>query len=1031
VIVCDVCGNPNPVDARFCMSCGARLAQPVGERRQLATMLFCDLSGSTALGERLDPESVREIVLQYFHAMRSVIERHGGTVAKFIGDAVMAVFGAPVVHEDDAFRAVRAAWEMRGRLEELNDDLHQQYRVRLSVHIGVYSGEVVAAGAVGGEAFVTGDAVNVAARLEQLAAPGEIVIGELTRRLLDELVEVEPVGPLAAKGKAEPVPAFRLRSVAGVGVMRRSSSTQLVGRDEELAALRGVLKDVVDARRPRLILIAGEAGIGKSRIAREFARGAEADLLYGRCLPYGDGITYWPLAEVVKAAAGVTQVDSAALAVHRIKAAIRADERAGDVTRTLAQALALSGGGATPEDIAWAARRFFATLARDRPIIVCLDDLQWAEPVFLDLVESLAATRDRVQLMVLVLARDELLERRPHWQTLRITPLRGPDAARLVETLAALDETTRDRVITQAGGNPFFVEELVAAAVDAPAVALPPTLDALLAARLDRLGAKERAVLEPGAVEGEVFHRKAVETLIDKLPASEISAAVSSLAAADLLRSVDSLFPNDDAFRFRNLLLRDAAYRSILKRRRARLHERLADWLEGLLGERVLEYEEVVGYHLEQAHRSLAELGEQDEQTLRIGERGAARLASAGHRALARADMPAAAALLRRATSLLRPGVRQRVELLPELARACRFAGDSGGAEQALTAAREEAAALGEPGLRARAEVETAFVRLYTDRQVDAEEVIALADRTVPLFEDLADDSGLVQVWALIGHANWLLCRAAAMEEAFARALERARNDAPERGWLLRMLAVVYFAGPMPVSEAIERCEEILRLGSGHGEIEVSTRAKIAGLEAMRGDFERARKLYRRSKQVGDEFGLRLHVAAVANYSGPIELLAGDPERAEHELRLACGVFEELGETGTLATSAAILARVLDVRGELDEAMRWTEVSEASAPGSDLAPQFMWRSVRAKLLARRGAFDTALVLGKEAVALAGRSDFSGYRGETLLDLAELLELTGDLRGAGTAATEAQALFAAKGNQVLADFARLTVARLRS
>jgi ATP/maltotriose-dependent transcriptional regulator MalT len=245
------------------------------------------------------------------------------------------------------------------------------------------------------------------------------------------------------------------------------------------------------------------------------------------------------------------------------------------------------------------------------------------------------------------------------------------------------------------------------------------------------------------------------------------------------------------------------------------------------------------------------------------------------------------------------------------------------------------------------------------------------------------------------------------------------------------MLAVVYFAGPMPVPEAIERCEEILRLGSGHGEIEVSTRAKIAGLEAMRGDFDRARELYRRSKQVGDEFGLRLHVAAVANYSGPIELLAGDPERAEHELRGACRVFEELGETATLATSAAILARVLDVRGERDEAMRWTEVSEASAPGSDLAPQFMWRSVRAKLLARRGAFDTALVLGTEAVDLAGRSDFSGYRGETLLDLAELLELTGDGDAAATAAAEARALFAAKGNQVLAESARLTLARLRS
>ncbi len=1028
--ICDACGNASPADARFCMGCGAPLSPPAGERRQLATMLFCDLSGSTALGERLDPESVREIVLRYFHAMRSVIGRHGGTVEKFIGDAVMAVFGAPVVHEDDAMRAVRAAWEMRGRLEELNDDLHERYRVRLSVRIGVYSGEVVAAGAGDREAFVTGDAVNVAARLEQSAAPGEIVIGEITRRLAGELVEVEPIEPLAARGKADPVPAFRLRGLAGVGATRRSSSTRLVGREQELAALHDVLAAVVHARRPRLILLAGEAGIGKSRIAREFARGARAELIYGRCLPYGDGITYWPLAEVVKGAAGVTPQDSAAAAVGRIRARIGTEERADDVTRTLAQALALSGGGATPEDIAWAARRFFVTLARDRPIVVCLDDLQWAEPVFLDLVDSLAATRERAQLMVLALARDELVERRRQWQTLRIEPLGPADAVRLVETLAPLEEAIRERVIAQAGGNPFFVEELVAAAVDAPAAALPPTLDALLAARLDRLPADERTVLEPGAVEGEVFHRKAVESLVDNPPATEIGAALSSLAAAELVRPVESLFPDDAAFRFRNLLLRDAAYRSILKRRRAHLHERFADWLEQLLGDRVLEYEEVIGYHLEQAHRSLVELGEQDERTLEIGDRGAARLASAGRRALARADMPAAGALLGRATNLLHPGARRRVELLPELARACRYAGDSRGAEQALRAARAEAAALGEPALRARADLETAFVRLYTDRRVDAEEVIALAEQTVPLFERLGDDPGLIRAWALIGHANWLLCRAAAMEQAFVCALERTGNEAPERGWLLWMLAVASFAGPTPVPDAIDRCEEILRLGSGHGVIEVSTRAKLAGLEAMRGDFGRARELYRRSKQVGEEFGLRLQVAAVANYSGPIELLAGDPERAEHELRGACAVFEELGETATLATSAAILARVLDVRGELEEAMRWTEVSEGSAPGSDLAPQFMWRSVRAKLLARGGAFETALVLGNEAVALAGRTDFSGYRGETVLDFAETLELAGDADAAATAAAEAQALFATKRSHVLAERARLTVARLR-
>jgi len=989
-------------------------------------MLFCDVSGSTGLGERLDAESVREIMLRYFREMRLTIDRHGGTVEKFIGDAVVGVFGVPVAHEDDAVRAVRAASEMHERLAELNEHLDAGFGVRLAVRIGLYSGEVVSGDASSGGVLVTGDAVNVAARLQQAAAPGEILLGGPTYRLARHVISAELIEPVDAKGKSQPVTAYRLLSVlAGGTASARPARAPMVGRREELETLNAAFAEAVGSRSCRLCVIVGEAGVGKSRLAAEFQRRLAGTVLYGQSLPYGEGITYWPLAEVIRQAAGIRDEHSVRAARARISTLLAGEPRRSRVASVLWQALGLAEGAASSVDIAWAARKFVEALARERPLVVCLDELQWAEASFLDLIESVVARSRDAPILLLGLARPEFLRQRPGWATLRLEPLADVEATELVAQLADLGEDTRSRVIARAEGNPLFVEELVAAIVEDPELELPPTLDALLSARLDRLEPTARTVIERGSIEGEAFHRGAVEALSDDLSGPSIAGALEALAAAELIHPSQSSFAGDVSYRFHHILIRDAAYRGIAKKVRAELHERFANWLLQAVGERVAEHEEVLGYQLEQSYRLRAELGNVDAPTQGVANRAAEWLASAGRRAFARGDMAAAAGLLRRAARLLDADPPRRLELMPELGKACRFAGDRAGAEAALREAVDQSVAIGDRRLTTLSRVEHTFMRLYTDPDVETEDVLRVAEEALGVFTELADEGGLAQAWALIGHANWLLCHGTRMEEAFTSALECAQRagDPREQGWNLRMLALVYYHGPTPVDDAIERCEEILRLGRGHAAIEVSTRAKIAGLEAMRGRFDIARDLYQQCRKVGEEFGLGPVLAALPNYSGPIELLAGNLEAAERELRSGCEALESLGETSTLSTSAALLARTLEIQGQLDEADRFTVLSEQTASGDDLASQTTWRGVRARVLARRGQFEQAERLAREAVTVAARTDFLVWRGEALLDLAAVLRLSGDSRGSSSSAEEALQLFEAKGHIIFRERTR--------
>ena len=542
--------------------------------RKVVTVLFCDVVGSTALGESTDPEALQGLLARYFERMKEIVEGHGGSVEKFIGDAVMAAFGVPAAHEDDALRACRAAVEMREAFPALG----------IEGRIGVSTGEVVTGTE---ERLATGDAVNVAARLQQAAQPGEVLIGEATRALAGNAVDAERVEPLALKGKSEPVLAYLLLSAREAP--ERLHETPFVGRERELALLHEAWER---ARKPvcELVTIVGDAGVGKSRLAAETLAAVEARVVRGRCLPYGEGITYWPVVEVVKQLGALPSDPAAATAIRSL--------------------LGEGDTATSAEEIAWAFRKL---LEEQAPLVVLFDDVQWGEETFLDLVEHVALLSSGAQILILCMARLDLLDRRPSWPvTVRLEPLPNEDVSRLIG--ARVPDELRAKIAEAAGGNPLFIGEMLAMTEEAGGeVVVPPTLRGLLAARLDQLETPERSVLERGAIEGEIFHRGAVQALAPE--ETQVTPRLAALVRKELIRPDRSQLAGEDGFRFRHLLIRDAAYDSLPKATRAELHERFATWLEEH-GAELVELDEILGYHLERACQYRTELGDRKSTRL-------------------------------------------------------------------------------------------------------------------------------------------------------------------------------------------------------------------------------------------------------------------------------------------------------------------------------------------------------------------------------------------------------------------------------
>jgi class 3 adenylate cyclase/tetratricopeptide (TPR) repeat protein len=953
-----------------------------GEQRKTVTVLFCDLAGSTALGESVDPERLRGLLARYFEQMKATVESHGGTVEKFIGDAVMAVFGVPVTHEDDALRAVRAAAEMRDALPELG----------LEGRIGVMTGEVITGTE---ERLVTGDAVNVAARLEQAAAPGQVLIGQSTLDLVHGAVEVEPVEPLTLKGKTQPVAAHRL--VAVHDAPERSHDMPFVGRERELGVVREALERSRAERCCELLTVIGEAGVGKSRLVTEALAPAEL-VVRGRCLPYGDGITYWPVIEVLK------QLDVQP-----------DDETAATAIRSL---LGESSATTSAEEIAWAFRKTLEQAAASRPLVMVFDDIQWGEQTFHDLVEHVALLSTGAPILLLCMARPELAERRPTWPvTLRLEPLSDTAVDELIP--ARVPDDLRARIARTAGGNPLFVGEMLAMTADTDGeVVVPPTLQALLAARLDQLDAAERAVLERGGVEGETFHRGAVQALGDD--ESAVTPHLAALVRKRLIRPDKPQIAGEDGFRFHHLLLRDTAYDGVPKAIRADLHARLADWLEQR-GTGLVELDEILGHHLEQAYRCRVDLG---LEAAELAERARHRLAAAGRRARRRGDDRAAVTMLRRAATLL-PAGEVDLALEADLVDAYFWSGRAEEATALAASIAERAKVSGDEVGELCGRIKIAAIRRFREPGA-TDELDALLQRALPIFEASGDAFAVYTAES----ARAMVCEMRGQVDAALHAYERAADYSHRAGLAYDFVSYrssLRLEGTTSVADLLRWIDENdIREGWSYW-----LQAPRAGALARIGRFDEARAILVELRARAAELGVGIRAGVLTGFiSADVELLADAPAAAAALSEEGCRIFEDLGESLFLSTAAGQLARSLCLLGRLDEAEEWALRARELGAADDVWTQTLWRQALASVLARRGEHAEAERLAREAVAIGDGTDILDMQGDAYADLAEVLLLSGKPGEAVAALEQALERFERKGNLVMAGRMRERRAGLR-
>ena len=987
--------------------------------RKTVTVLSTALVTSSGGRARLDPEALRSVTRRGFAEIHAAVDAHGGSVEMTAGVAAMAIFGIPDVHEDDALRALRAAVEIRRRLTDLAPELAVDWGARMELRVGVSTGEVVAGG---DQLQPAGEPLAVAPCLAQAADPGVIVLDEATHRLARGVVSVE-----AAEGTLRLVEVRR----AAAGHVSRFDSP-MIGRERERRRLHDVFETAVGDRSCQLFTVLGPAGVGKSRLVQEFL-GELADtalVARGRCLPYGEGITYWPLLEAVKEAVGLGDADSPDEARSKLIGALAGEPGAELIGHNVAGIIGLEEVGAGREESFAAVRVLFEGLARTRPLVVVFDDVHWGEPTFLDLVEHLADwTRDAAMLLVCV-ARPELLEVRPGWgggqlnaTTALLEPLSETEGTQLVQNLgggAGLAERARQRIVAAAEGNPLFAEEMYALVTEAGGVEVehevPATIHALLAARLDRLDDVERSVIEAASVDGQVFHEGAVIALLPEAPRPSVPEHLKRLVRKQLIRPDRSLFAGDRAFRFRHLLIRDAAYDSIPKEARAALHEDYADWLEEKTGGRTVEFDEIIGYHVEQAYRYRAELGPVDAAAHALARRAAERLAAAGRRAFVRTDLPAAVKLMSRAVSLLPPDDPARVDLVPTV----RVAQGLGGADLRWAfKLLNEAIAAGDDRLRAHALVQRGLLRLFTGPDVTTAELIGIAKQAIDVFEAVGDDLGLARAWRLVDQAEYHARRAGPSADGAERALVYARRAGErfEEREIVQFLLVTLILGPQSASQASPRCERLLDEVSGDPVLEISALGALAYFLAIQRRSAEAQELLTRGRGLIGHLGAGFWVPPI--YFALAALWQDDPVAAERELQPGHRALAQLGERSNFSSLAAVHAQAVYDQGRYDEAETLAEQARRASRPIDIQCQTIWRTVKAKVLAQRGEPARAEELAREAVAYVKHSDFLPVHAQALMDLAEILLLAGQPRAATPILNEATRLWEQKGNLVAA------------
>jgi class 3 adenylate cyclase/tetratricopeptide (TPR) repeat protein len=946
--------------------------------RKLATALFVDLVDSTALVAGSDPEVVRRRVTAFFDRAAAHIAAYGGTVEKFAGDAVVAVFGVPIAHEDDAERAVRAAVAI---LETGRGDL--------PVRIGIEAGEVVAE--TGDSTFATGEALNVAARLQQSAEPGEILIGPTAYGLTSGSVTVESIGDRALKGLNGSVEVRRVVCADRPTGRPINVAAPYVGREEELDLLHNVFSRVVRDRRAQLVTIFGDPGIGKSRLAQEFYASLErTSVLTGRCMPFGEGIAYRPLADMVQAAAGISDDDSPEEAIEKLREACTSDAVA-DLLGLASGVLDNVSGQRRGLEIAWAAHEWATSFAEAQPLVLGFEDVHWAEEPLLDLIEHLADRIDDAPVLIVCLARPELLDTRPGWGggrrrsiTIELAPLADGEAAELVDALvggAALPEALRTVLLDKTEGNPLFVEETVRMLVEqgeAAAVRIPDTLQALVAARIDTLPADSRSVLRHGALIGRVFWRGAVAELD---PALDVDAALADLVDRQLLtREPLSTVSGEVAYRFRHVLIRDVAYGGLAKSARATLHQEFARWLRARPHDELVETR---AFHLERAASLLAELDGGVPDELRADAADA--LERAGRRALEREANRRARRLLLRAIEL-EPSLGRRFCA----ARAAWRLWELPAAAVEMEAVREQARAAGDRTTEGLALVQLAEIVL--NRNADVDQARTLGREAIELLTGAPGDARAEAV-TLLSSVGWWEGDLASVERYTAEALEIAREAGRAD---LESLALSELAAAHLARLELVKAEEVVATAGALAESSGSLSAgawvaRVRGsILLRRGAFDEAASAFAKARELFEEIGATSDAGRTQQLEGLAVWQSGDADRAEQIVREAVRVLLSLEERAKVIEAQRTLAEIVLAKGHVEEAERWALSAVETVGMQDMMSRSNVRMVLGLVRAAQGRDEEAELLLREAIDALSESDYRNVEPEPLAAYARFL-----------------------------------------
>jgi class 3 adenylate cyclase/tetratricopeptide (TPR) repeat protein len=947
--------------------------------RKLATVLFVDLVDSTGLVTTSDPEIVRRRVTQYFERAAHAIEQYGGTVEKFVGDAVMAAFGVPQAHEDDAERAVRAAFDVLDAVHELG----------LEARIGIESGEVLVD--EGDSTFATGEAVNIAARLQQSSAPGTIVLGPAARRLTVAQVEVEDRGPVELRGREA---VWSWQAIAVLEGRQRRAQIPFVGREAELDLLRNVYERSLRERRTHLVTVFGDAGVGKSRFVTEFTDGVErATVLVGRALSYGEGVGYWPIASMVKASAGITDDDPAAEAFEKLRLSCESDA----VADLLSVALSLLGAAdnvTAGEEIKWAALRWAERIATVQPLVLVFEDVQWADERVLDVIEHLAQSLKTAPLLILCVARQELLDVRPNWgggnprsAAVELAALSVDESQTLSDALLPADMSfanLRHLLLEKAEGNPLFLEETALMLLEAHADGvipdgIPDTVQALIAARIDLLEADQKRLLQRAAVIGRVFWLGALERLAPDL---DVSMLIESLVKRDLIVSEErSTISGDRAYQFKHLLIHDVAYAAMTKEARAENHQIFAHWLRERAPDELVE---IRAFHLDRACTLLTELDGivPDE----LATEAAQVLESAGDRACRRDSFADARRLYLRA-----------LELVPTLdrhylaAEAAEQLGELGVVADEMKLVLAKAREAGSHRLEGRALNALSAVALNRDGDpAESARLASAAHEVLP-----ADDiSARFETLARLAAAAWWpgdLRRAEGyIREAAALAESADRHDL----WVRAMSNLVWLLElrlDLPAAEAI-----LTQLDPpGEGVLERGRAGRALGaLRRMQGRLSEAAEAFADAQALYLDAGVAGEAAWLGVLCGWVAFVDGDLERAERSFRHGVRVFTTNEDYGHLCEAQRALAEVLLETGHVDDAERYALAARALVSGHDLTSTASTTRTLGLVRAAQGDDVEAEVLLRESLSLLEGTDFRLLEVEALVPLIRFLRLRG-------------------------------------